>query len=186
MRGAVRQTKGSEVAKSHKCERSKPGEKLVKTWVNGAEDVTAVELGCGEEVERSSEESDPGGAADRVEKEEVRIDAGMEEGVEEPEEERNAEDDAVLVGIGVGDGGDEAGMKDAVEEGGDGKDEADQWTGSANVEEGTGGANGGAHEDEGAEGTDEGWKGNEEGIAGANVMVAAGEVMTEFVGEKDR
>ena len=155
------------------------------TWVDGAEDVTAVKLAGGEEIERGGEEADPGGTADRVEKEEVRIDAGMEEGVEEPEEERNAEDDGVLVGISVGDGGDEAGMKDAVEKGGDGEDEADQWTGSTNVKESAGGANGRAHEDEGAEGADEGWKGNEERVAGANVMVSAGEVMTEFVGEKD-
>jgi hypothetical protein len=185
MRGAVWQTKGGEVAKSHKCERSKPGEKLVKAWVNGAEDVTTVELAGGEEVERSSEEADPSGAANGMEKEEVRIDAGTEEGVEEPEKERDAEDDGVLVRIGMGDGRDNGGVKDAVEKGGDGKDEANQWTGSANVEESAGGANGRAHEDESAESAYEGWKGNEEGVAGANVMVAAGEVMTEFVGEKD-
>jgi len=175
MRGAIRQTKGSEVAKSHKCERSKPGEKMVKTWVNGAEDVTTVKLAGGEEVERSSEETDPGGAANGVEKEKVGIDAGMEEGVEEPEEERHAKDDGVLVGIGMGDGRDDSGMKDAVEKGGDGKDEADQWTGSANIKESAGGANGRAHEDEGAKSADEGWKGNEEGVAGANVMMAASE-----------
>ena len=115
----------------------------------------------------------------------MRIDAGMEEGVEEPEEERNAEDDGVLVGIDVGDSRNKAGMKDAVEKGRDGKDEADQWAGSANVKESAGGANGRAHQDKSAEGADEGWKGNEERVAGANVMVAAGEVMTEFVGEKD-
>src|SRR5580704_10445944 len=102
----------------------------------------------------------------------------MEEGVEEPEKERNAKDDGVLVGIGMGDGRDKAGVKDAVEKGGNGKDETDQRARSANVEESTGGANGRAHEDEGAEGADEGWKGNEERVTGANVMVTAGEVMT--------
>ena len=91
------------------------------TWVKGAEDVTAVELAGGEEVERGGEESDPGGAADRVEKEEVRIDAGMKERVEEPEEKRNAEDDGVLVGIRVGDGRDETGVKDAVRRAGTAK-----------------------------------------------------------------
>jgi hypothetical protein len=185
MGGAVRQTKGSEVAEGDETGRNKPGEESVNAWVDGAEDVTAVKLAGGEEIERGGEEADPGGTADRVEKEEVRIDAGTEEGVEEPEEERNAEDDGVLVGIGMGDGGDKAGMKNAVEKGRDGKGEADQWAGSANVKESAGGANGRAHEDEGAEGADEGWKGNKKGIAGANVVVAAGEVMTEFVGEKD-
>ena len=85
----------------------------------------------------------------------MRIDAGMEEGVEKPEKERDAEDDAVLVGIGMGDGRGDGGMKDAVEKGGDGKDEADQWTGSANVKESAGGANRRAHEDKRAEGPDE-------------------------------
>jgi hypothetical protein len=115
----------------------------------------------------------------------VGVDAGMKEGIEEAEEKRGTEDDAILVRVEMSDGRDEAGMKDAIEKSGDGKDEADQWTGSANVKESAGGANGGAHEDEGAEGADKGWKGNEEGVAGANVMVAAGEVVTEFVGEED-
>ena len=184
MGGADWQTKGSEVAERDETGRNQPGEESVDTRVDGAEDVTAIELAGGEEVERSSEETDPGGAANRVEKEEVRIDAGTEEGVEEPEEERNAEDDGVLVGIGMGDGRDDTGMKDAVEKGGNGKDEADQWARRANVKESAGGANRRAHENEGAEGADEGWKGNKEGVAGANVMVTAGEVMTEFVGEK--
>src|ERR1700739_3284309 len=160
MGGAVRQTKGSEVAERDETGGNQPGEESVDTRVDGAEDVTTVKLAGGEEVERSSEESDPGGAANRVEKEELGIDAGMEEGVEEPEKERNAEDDCVLAGIGVGDGRDDAGMDDAVEKGGDSKDEADQWARRANVKEGAGGANGRAHEDESAEGADEGWKGN--------------------------
>ena len=147
--------------------------------------MTTVKLAGGEEVERGSEESDPGGAANRVEKEEVRIDAGTEEGVEETEEERNAEDDGALIGIGMGDSRDDTRMNDAVEKGGNGKDEADQWARSANVKESASGTNGRAHEDEGAEGADEGWKGNEERVTGANVMVTAGEVMTKFVGEKD-
>ena len=185
MRGAIRQTKGSEVAKCDETDRNQPREESVDAWVNGAEDVTTVKLAGGEEVERSSEETDPCGAANGVEKEKVGIDAGMEEGVEEAEEERDAEDDGVLVGIGMGDGRDDSGMKDAVEKGGDGKDEADQWTGSTNIKESADGANGRAHEDESAEGADEGWKGNKERVAGADMMVAAGEVMTEFVGEKD-
>ena len=185
MGGAVWQTKGGEVAERDETGRNKPGEESVDTRVDGAEDVTTVQLAGGEEIERSGEETDPGGAANWVEKEEVRIDAWMEEGVEEPEKKRNAEDDGVLVGIGMGDSGDKAGVKDAVEKGGDGKDEADQWARRANVKESAGGANGRAHENEGAECADEGWKGNEERVAGANVMVTAGEVMTEFVGEKD-
>jgi hypothetical protein len=76
-------------------------------------------------------------------------------------------------------------MKDAVHQGGEGEDEADERAGSADVEEGASGANGGAHENESAECADEGRKGNEERIAGVDMVVTAGEEMAEFVGEKN-
>ena len=76
-------------------------------------------------------------------------------------------------------------MEYPVEQGGDGEGDTDERTGSAHVEEGAGGANGRAHEDKGAEGADEVGDGNEKRVGGADMMVAAGEVMTEFVGEKD-
>jgi len=72
-----------------------------------------------------------------------------------------------------------------VEHGGDGEGDTDKRTGSAHVEEGASGANGRAHEDKSTEGADEVGDGNEKGVGGADMMVAAGEVMTEFVGEKD-
>ena len=49
----------------------------------------------------------------------------MKEGVEEAEEQRSAEDDAVLAGIRMSDRGDDAGVEDAVHQGGEGEDEAD-------------------------------------------------------------
>ena len=76
-------------------------------------------------------------------------------------------------------------MHDAVEKRGHGDEEADQWAGGSDVEEGARGANGRADEDEGAERADECRKGNEERIACANVMMTAGEEMAEFMGEQN-
>jgi len=157
----------------------------VKAGIEGAEDVAAVELSRGEEVERGGEEADPGGAAYWWKQEEVRIDAGMEESVEKAEKQRNAEDDGVLGRIEIRDCGNEIGMKYAIQKGRNGKDKTDERAGSADVEEGAGGANGGAHEDKGAKGADERGEGNEEGVAGVDVMMAAGEEMAEFVREKN-
>ena len=57
-----------EIAKGNEDEREEEGGEAVNVGVDGAEDVTAVELAGGEKVERSGEEADPGGAANRMEK----------------------------------------------------------------------------------------------------------------------
>jgi len=156
----------------------------MKTREDGAEDVTAIELSGGEEVEGGGEKTDPCGAANRVQKEEVWIDAGMKEGVEKAEEQGGAEDESV--GIGLGDSGDDGGMEDAVEQSRNGEDKTYQRTGGTDVEESAGGANGRTDQDKSAKGADEGGERYEEGVGGANVMAPAGEEVAEFVGEKDR
>ena len=157
----------------------------MKAGIEGAEDVAAVELSRGEEVERGGEEADPGGAAYWWKQKEVRIDAGMKEGVEKAEKQRNAEDDGILGRIEIRDCGNEIGMKYAIQKGGNSKDKTDERAGSADIEEGSGGANGRAHKDEGAKGADERGEGNEERVAGVNVVMAASEEMAEFVCEKN-
>lgn len=126
----------------------------MEAGVDGAEDVAAIELSGGEEIQGGGEKADPGGAANGWEKKDMGIDAGMKEGVEELEEKRGAEDDAVLRGVGMSDGGNDVGVQYAIEECGDGEAEADERAGSADVEEGAGGANGGTDHDEGAESAD--------------------------------
>jgi hypothetical protein len=157
----------------------------MKARTDGAEDVAAVELCSGQEIQGGHKEADPGGAANRGKEQEVRIDAWMEEGVEEAEKERDAEDDGVLAGVGICDGGDNSGMEYAIDHSGNGKNKTGKRAGGADVKESARGANLRTDEDEGAEGADEVGEGNEKRVGGADVMVAAGEEMAEFVGEKN-
>ena len=113
------------------------------------------------------------------------IDAGMKERVEETEKEWGAEDDGVLIGIDMSDGGDDRRMKDAINQGRNGKNKADERAGSAYVKKRACGANRGAHENERAESPDKRREGNKEGVACMDVMVAAGEEMPEFVGKEN-
>jgi hypothetical protein len=57
----------------------------VKGGAYRSEDVAAVELSGGEEVQTCGEKTDPGGATYRGKEEEVGIDAGMNEGIEKAE-----------------------------------------------------------------------------------------------------
>ena len=157
----------------------------MEAGVDGAEDVAAVELSGGEEIQCCGEKADPCGAPYRRKQEDVRVDAGMNEGVEEAKKEWDAEDYRALVGFGMSDGWDNAGMNDAIDEGGGRENETDEGAGGANIKERASGANGRAYEYEGAESADERGKRNEEGVAGVNVVVAAGEEMAEFVSEEN-
>jgi hypothetical protein len=172
-----------ENTESHESDGDKKGRVAVQASVDGAEDVAAIELGGGQQIERCGEKADPGGAADRMKQERAGSDAGMEHGVDQAQQELRAKDEVDV--LQVGEAGNNFCVQDAVDQGGNGENEADQGAGSADVEECAGGADGGADQNECAEGADEGWEGKEERIAGANVMVAAGEEMAEFVGEQD-
>ncbi len=77
-------------------------------------------------------------------------------------------------------------MDNAVNERGNGYEEADKRSRCANVKERASVANGRANEDEGAERADQGRKRNKEWIAGVNMMMAAREKMAQFVDEKNR
>jgi len=80
--GVAREMAGGEVAETEQESRNKPGGNAVNARADGAEDVAAVELSGGQEIERGDKEADPGGAADWGEQKEVRVDAGMKGGVE--------------------------------------------------------------------------------------------------------
>src|SRR5579862_991021 len=160
-----------------------PRRVAVKARAQRAEDVAAVELRGGEEIERSGEESDPGGAAYGMKKNVCDRRVRIKDRGESAEDEGRAEDGADVIWIGKA--GHDFGVKDAEDECGDGDDEADERSGGADVEECASRADRGANHDEGAEGTDQRWEGNEIGIRRMDVMVSAGEVVAEFVNEQD-
>src|SRR5258708_4450404 len=79
---------------------------------------------------------------------------------EELEDERRAENDFVFGGDG--EARDELGVDDAVDKRRNGDEEADEWAGGADVEEGARGANGRTDEDERAKRADQRREGNKE------------------------
>jgi hypothetical protein len=162
---------------------NKNGHCAVQARIERTKNVATVELGGGEEIQGGSEETDPGGAADGMNQEGARRNAGMEEDSKETEKHGHAEDEVCVAWVCKA--WNDLCVENAVGECRNGENEACEWTGSANIEEGAGGANRRTNEDEGAEGADEGGKRNEERIGGANVMIAAGEEMAELVSEKD-
>ena len=149
-----------------------------------AKNVAAIELRGGKKIERSGEESDPGGAADRMQEKIAGVRAVAKQRREELQKERSTEDEFVVGGNGQA--GNEFGVEDAVHERGDGDDEADERAGGADIEERAVGANRRTDEDEGAEGADERGERNEEGITGTDMVMAAGAEVAELVGEENR
>lgn len=172
-----------EEAEGDESDGEKYGRVAVKADADGAEDVAAIELGGGEKIEGSGKKADPGGTTDGIKQQSAGSDAGMEHGGDEAQQEGRAK--GKVDALHVGETGNNFRMGDAVGQGGDREKEADQWAGSADVEESAGGADRGANEDECAKCADEGREGNEERIAGTNVMVAAGEEMAEFMSQQD-
>jgi hypothetical protein len=160
-----------------------PRRVAVKARAQRAEDVAAVELRGGEEIERSGEEADPGGAAYRMKKNVRDRRVGIKKRGESAEDERRAEDGADV--IWIGEAWHNFGVKYAEDECRDGDDEADERSGGADVEESAPRADRGADHDEGAEGADQRWEGNEIGIRGMDVMVSASEVVAELVNEQN-
>lgn len=174
---------GPEVAEGKKRKREEPGEEAMNTSADGAKNVSAVELTGREKIQRGGEKADPSGAADGVKEENVGRCAGVNDPGEKAKKQRHAEHDVSV--CGVDDAGSDLGVKNTKDESGHGKKEADQRTGSADIEESAGGSNRRTNHDERAEGSDERWKGNEKRIAGVNVVVAAGEEVAELVSEKN-
>jgi hypothetical protein len=173
----------AEEAKGKKKDRKKHGDEAVERSAERAENVAAVELGDGKKIERGSEKSNPGGAADGMKKKCAGGNAGMQNGDEEAQKEWDAKSEVHV--LRVVESGDNFGVQDTVDERGNGKNKADEWAGSADVKEGTGGANRRTNENEGAESADERGKGNEKRITGADVMMAASEEVAEFVREEN-
>jgi len=155
----------------------------VEARAERTQNVAAVKLGNGEEIEGGGEKSDPGGAAHRMKQECAGGNAGMQPGGEESQEKWSAEGEIDF--LQVVEARNNFGVEGAVSEGRNGQNETHKWAGSADVKESTGGANGGTDQNESAESADERREGNKKWIAGADVMMATGEEMAELVSEQN-
>ena len=145
------------------------------------EDVAAVQLAGGQQVERGGEDADPRGAPDRVQQQGLVRNARPQQGFEDALDQRAAEYDKRFLIAGkdkfrLGDGQGQRRHRD---------EETDQRAGDGHIEQSATIDDRRANSDESAEGADERGRGNEIWIRGVDAVVAAGEVVAEFVGEQD-
>lgn len=150
-----------------------------------AENVAAVELRRGKEVQGGGEETHPSGAADRREEQHIGIDAGVKERVEPAKQQRRSENHVGLRSARMSKGRNDAGMEHTINERGNRENKSDERTGSADIEQRARRANRRANEDERSKGSDERGKRDEERIGGTDVVVAASEEMAQLVSEKN-
>lgn len=145
--------------------------------------VAAIELAHGKQIQCGGEKADPRGATDGMEHEVGGVGIGLKNSGHEFQDERHTED---YVGIGIEiQSGDDASMEYSVSQCGQSEEKAHQRTRGAHIEERATGTNGRADQNEGAESSDQGRSRNEKRIGGINVMMAAGEIMSEFMREKN-
>ena len=107
---------------------------------DGTQDMAAVQLADGEQVQGSHEQTNPCGAADGRKEQRAGVHAGVLEGVKKSQQQRHAEGDLGLVEIR--ETRHEFRMNDSVEKSRNGKDEAHKRARSANIKEGAIGTNG--------------------------------------------
>jgi len=96
-----------------------------------------------------------------MKQESLGSDPRMQNGGEETQEERNAEGEVGILSIVQT--GNNLGVEQTVDERGNGENKANERTGSADVEEGAGGANRRTNQNESTEGADERGKGIKKG-----------------------
>src|SRR6266568_2090835 len=154
-----------EVRKNDENQGKQAGQEPVQPGTDGTENVAAIQLGNGQQIERSCKQPNPCGAAN-----------GMKQ-------QRRAEDDFGVARVDKA--GNDLGVENAVDQRGNRENKAYKRAGSAHIEESPGGADRRANQNEGPKRADERGERNEVWVTGANVMMAAGEEMAELVGQQD-
>src|SRR5260370_14269566 len=167
----------------NKNKRKKDGKVTVSARVERTQNVATVQLGHGQEIERSGEKADPGGAANRMKQECAGGNAGMQGGSEETQQQWSAEGQVDVPRVVKA--RNKFGVEHAVGECGNRENESNERTGSAHIKERPSGANRRANQNERAERAHERRKGNKKWIAGADMMMTAGEEMAELMGEQN-
>ncbi len=104
---------------------------MVETSAEGAQDMAAIQLGDGQEVERSGEKPDPGGAANGMEQKHAGVNPWMQGGCEETQQEWSAEGQVDVAS--VVEARNNFGVEHAVGECGNGQDESYERTGSTDI-----------------------------------------------------
>src|SRR5260370_152406 len=82
-----------EVCKNDENQGKQGGQEPVQPGTDGAENVAAIQLGNGQQIERSCKQPDPCGAANGMKQQSARGNAGMRQICEKAKQQRRAEDD---------------------------------------------------------------------------------------------
>src|SRR5438132_7383751 len=102
-----------------------------KASIEGTQNVAAVQLGDRQEVERSSEEPNPGGTANGMQQEHAGVNPWMQDGSEESQKQWSAESQIDIASVVKA--GDNFGVEHAVGECRNRQDESYERTGSTDV-----------------------------------------------------
>ncbi len=163
-------------------DRGDAGQERLSFAEHGIEDVAAVELADGKEVEGGGQEAEPAGEGHGVDQQvALRRDLPQQQAAEQGEDQRLAQGQPSALGAPFHD------MREGDAHGHDrqGGQEAGQRPGQADVEQRPLRGEGRADLDEGAEGADQGGGGDEMGQGGLDAVAAAGEEMSHFVDQQD-
>src|SRR3989442_5514543 len=172
-----------EVCKNDENQRKQAGQEPVQPGTDGTENVADIQLGNGQQIERSCKQPDPCGAANGMKQQSARGNAGVRQICEKAKQQRRAEDDFRVARVEKP--GNDLGVENAVDQRGNRENKAHKRAGRAHVEESPAGSNRRANQNEGPKGTDERGERNEVWVTGADVMMAPGEEMAELVGQQD-
>lgn len=133
-------------------ERQEKRDPAMSPRANGANNVATIQLADREQVERGGKQTHPSGAADGMKKQVSGMRVGLEDGGHQLEDQRHAK---CYVGVRVEvQRRNDPRVKHTVGKRGQSKGKADKRTGSADIEERAGGADGGTNQDESAECSD--------------------------------
>src|SRR5215469_15729805 len=147
------------------------------------QDVAAVQLRHGHEIQRSNKQSHPCGAADGRQEQRVGRNPPMKNRFEKVQQERRSINQFCVRRISKS--GHQPSMHHAINERRDGEDETDDGSRGADVKQRTIGAHWRTNQDERAKRAGEVGKGNKKRIGGMEVMVAASKEMSQFMSQKD-
>src|SRR5580658_3111339 len=165
----------------HKPQRDSQRDPRVPAAIERVENVSAIQLARGDQIERSRKQSYPRRAADGMKYEIACGDAWLEQRKKQTEGQRRAE---VHDGSDFG-AGDYFGVRHAERERRNRENESDKRAGDANIEQRAARGNRRADSDERAERADQRRRGNEVRIARIDAVCTAREKVAEFMREQD-
>ena len=172
----------AEIDEAHADEEPQPRDEGRALAQQGIDDVAAVELADGQQVEAGQKQAEPTREAHRPEGQSHAFGGGAEKQPRQPLQEEGIAQQHAPVGVGVGN---VVRAIEAEDQHRQGHDEAGQGSRDAHVEQRATMGERALDPDERAQRSDQAGERNEEGERRLDAVVEAGEVVAELVGEHD-